>query len=214
MDYTVEMHRTGDEPIPFLDASVRLDPTNGHIRTAVHYKPGNARELTRADSNCPRHVLKSIICGMLKRYVIISDTKCTFLKEKKELSEILIRQGWPRAEIRNVRGIPKYGQRAEFIRTYMENQRQKRAEWIRDHTDEDMHNATMAYLTKQTKYDDDIVVGVGPRYNAVFDDGQKIKTLVQKARERTLPGTLQTQELIIAFRGERKAAAYFKSNGL
>eukprot|EP01084_Bolivina_argentea_P093395 167972_1 len=80
--------------IPFLDCTLYIDTINNKIRTKSYSKPGNIHEYTKESSNIPRHTLKSIVIGMLKRYIIINDDLKQYKIPQSNLFQRLIQLGW------------------------------------------------------------------------------------------------------------------------
>ena len=103
------------------------------------------RDLTRKDSNVPRHVLKAMLIGMLKRYVIIAETEKANSGERRALYDVLVRQGWNSNEVKRVYPQPKYEDRAEFTGGFMKA-------FIERHIDSD--HITLMMLRRGAHCDD------------------------------------------------------------
>ena len=130
--------------------------------------------------------------------------------EVRRLYEVLMRQGWTRRDIEKVRPKPSYKDRESIIAEFMIEQERRKAEWMAEHTDEELWNTQSFSLMKYPKTDKEKVVCVGPRYNGVFDDGHKLKTLVENARQDYLPESLRTRDMLLVMRGAQKAEKSFK----
>ena len=161
----------------------------------------------------PQHVIKSIVVGCLKRYIIISDTRGTYERERRDLYNVLLRQGWSREDIRRVSNKPDYRDRIKFINEFMENQETKKEEWIAEHTNEE-EGTIRGEMIKRKTTDKSKIICVGKAFNAVYDDGRTFKEQVQKARDKHLTKTLASRELIIAMRGAKKCQQAFKRYGI
>ena len=226
MEYTVELHRVDLPPIPYLDCTCELDRHKCQLRTTVYQKPGNTREMTRRESNVPRHVLKGMVCGMMKRYAIISDTKKKYMKEVRAMEAVLRRQGWSARAIGAIHGKPKYEDRERYIAEFMVEQRRRKRTFMQRHCthpgfepdieqkDDDGNDVSVCrfWMMSSKDIDKSQIVAVGDAYNACYDDG-KLKQRIEKCRAKA-PMTLQNMDFILAQRGDVRVSASFKSNGL
>ena len=208
MKYTVHICCVGEEAIPFLDAQCSVDAEMTAIRTSPYSKPGNARELTHKTSNVPPHVLKSIIMGSLRRYIIISDTKSAYRTEQGKLYDVLMRRGWSREDIRRTGKKPGYQDRWRIISKYLTEQQRRKREFL------DRHDGQyMVHMLKTPEYSNEDIVSVKPPFNHVFDDLKVLRARIEEARLE-LPTFLKRKQHIIASRGVSKLKFQFCKNGL
>ena len=177
-------------------------------------------------SNVPRHVLKGMTCGMMKRYAIISDTLKKYHKEVRAMEAILTRQGWSKYAIARIHGKPRYQDRLRFIEEFMDEQRIRKMVFLNRHCtkhigaddakcndgDDKFDDRCMFWMMQKEPVDRSVIVCVGEAFNICYDD-RRLKERVEHCRKQ-LPAHLQRKEFILAQRGDVRVSAAIKSNGL
>ena len=192
--------------IAFLDAWIRIDRIANKIRTSSYIKPNNNNEHSRPSSSVPRHVLKSIVCGASKRYIIINDTFESYEKFRNKLyQKRLLELGWSWHDIKRTSNKPSYRSRMQYIEEYVEKQRKKATQFLEDHE--------VIAMIDSPKMEEDEIILVKPAFNSCFDDPATISTRLKEAEE-LLPSRLKNLNRTIAYRGCPKISHYFNKSGL
>jgi hypothetical protein len=194
-----------NEGLPFLDTTVSLDHHKQAIRLKTYSKPQNARDLTRESSNVPRTVLKPIVVGMLKRYIIVNDTAERYAEQREELFNVLCRQGWSRRELAKIRK-PSYGDRMRDIEAYMDRQAQRKREYLIMHSSLDMFDCPPS--------NPNLLITKKPAFNRCFDRVSWLTRNIELIRAQHLPTDIKSIKHIIANRGAVKLQRYFDRNGM
>eukprot|EP01083_Nonionella_stella_P012547 35602_1 len=130
MNFTIHLSK---ELNVFLDCTIWMDQKKNIIRTKTYKKPLSINEYTKSYSNGPRSTLKSIVCGILHRYIIINDDEDTFIFHRNNLYNRLQELGWKWSDIRQIKGKPSYSKRDEYIERYISNQSMKKHEYLERH---------------------------------------------------------------------------------
>ena len=190
--------------IAFLDSTLTIDHANTRIATKSYSKPDNAHEYTQECSNIPSHTLKSVIKGQLKRYIIVNDDPRHYHAMRTELYNRVKELGWTWEDIRSIRDKPKYQNRMQYIEDYLNNQTNKKSDFIQ--------NNQIIDLVPYPKTDDDTIITVKPEFEACFDNLSLLTKRIDQART-TCPDRLRRCKHIIANKGVPKVGALFNKNG-
>ena len=172
----------------FLDCTVFKN--GGTLETRVYHKPGNARAYSKFTSNVPRSTINSIVCGLMKRYIIICSNEKDFIQERDLLFTILsTRCGWPPYFIRAVKRRPAFANRMQYINDYM-NGRDSRIDAIaKDH----INKFTVVFDDEEVE---ELIIHAGV-YNHMYDDQKSISNGVA-----TILNAINIQDFTICNKGE------------
>ena len=120
---------------------------------------------------------------------------------QKKLYLRLKNQGWSKADIKSVTGLPIYEDRIKFIGEHMKQTRLKRHEFL------DVHMQPFPIMPGPEIDDNQIIAVKGP-YNHIFDNSYNITREIRKIRNNSLPKEFLECDFIIANKGCSKLYSY------
>ncbi len=192
----------------FLDVEQKYDYANNRFVTSPAIKPGNSCNYTKRKSNSPHSVLGSIICGLCKRFIIISDTYEIYTKRKEKLITDLLSCDWSEKSIRelDIKYWPSYQNRTKFINNYIKNFYEKRQKYVNTKQNEPIN--IFRQYNNEDENETEVIIFKNGTYNKRFHRLNYIRKELNSALE-VLPINMPEINLILCNKSSPSLATYF-----